>query len=114
MNEILDFVKGQTETRNKIRRELTELSNQNIVTQAKKAEELIANQVVYVEAIKIMGDDIFDLGVENQALRDKIGDIDVKWLNESKNRIKVTYDTTQKNLFILDRMKKQVQKLKQI
>jgi hypothetical protein len=45
--------------------------------------------VVYNEAIKIIGDEIFDLGVENEALRDKIGEVDKKWLNDSKNRIKL-------------------------
>ncbi len=30
------------------------LYKQNVITQAKKAEELISNQVVYVEAIKMM------------------------------------------------------------
>ncbi len=33
----------------------------------------------------MMGDEIFDLGVENEALRDKIGEVDEKWLSESKN-----------------------------
>jgi hypothetical protein len=39
--------------------------------------ELIANHVVYVEAIKMMGD-IFDLGIENAALRGKLGEVDEK------------------------------------
>jgi hypothetical protein len=28
-------------------------------------------------------DDIFDLGVENEALRGKLGEVDDKWLSES-------------------------------
>jgi hypothetical protein len=32
-----------------------------------------------------MGDEIFDLGVENEALRDELGEVDEKWLHESKN-----------------------------
>ncbi len=90
------------------------VSKQNIVTQAKKAEELTANQGVLFEAIKIMDYDIFDLGVENNALRGKLGVVDEKWLNESKDRIKLTYDDDRKNKFILDRMKRQSQKLKAI
>jgi hypothetical protein len=35
-----------------------------------------------------MGDDIFDLGVEDEALRGKLGEVHEKWLSESKNRIK--------------------------
>ena len=95
----------------KIREELVELNKQNIATQAKKAQELTANQVVYFEAIKIMGDEVFDLGIENETLRDKIGEVDEKWLNESKNKLKLTYNDVRKNKFILDRMKRQMQKL---
>ncbi len=63
----------------------------------------------------MMGDDIFDLGVENEALRGKLGEVDEKWLGESnKNRIKLSYDDVRKNRFILERMKRQTQKLKAI
>ncbi len=62
----------------------------------------------------MMGDEIFDLGVENEALRGKLGEADEKWLSESKNRIKVSYDDARKNQFILERMRWQTQKLKAI
>jgi len=62
----------------------------------------------------MMGDDIYDLGIENEALRRKLGEIDEKWLGESKNRIKVSYDDARKNKFILERMKRQIQKIKAI
>jgi hypothetical protein len=75
---------------------------------------LIANQVFYVEAIKMMGDDIFDLGIENEAFRRKLGEVDEKWLSKSKNRIKVSYDDARKNEFILERMERQTQKIKAI
>ena len=114
MSEILEYVKCQKDTKLKIREELVELNKQTIATQAKKAEELIANQIVYVEAIKMMGDDIFDLGIENEALRDKLGEVDEKWLSESKIRIKLSYDDVRKNKFILERMKRQSQKLTSI
>jgi hypothetical protein len=67
MSEILEYVKGQKDTKLKIREEFVELSKQNIATEAKKAEELTANLVVYNEAIKMIEDEIFDLGVENEA-----------------------------------------------
>ena len=40
----------------------------------------------------MMGDEVFNLGIENEALRDKIGEVDEKWLNDSKNRIKLDYN----------------------
>ena len=91
----LDYVKGQKNTKQKIK-ELVELNKQNVATQARKAEELTANLVVYNETIKMMGEEIFDLGVENEALRDKIGEVDEKWLSESKNRIKLSYNDAKK------------------
>ncbi len=45
----------------------------------------------------MMGEDIFDLGVENEALRGILGQFDEKRLTESKNRIKLTYDDARKN-----------------
>jgi hypothetical protein len=32
------------------------------------------------------------LEVENEVLRGKLGEVDDKWLGESKNRIKLSYD----------------------
>jgi hypothetical protein len=56
---------------------------------------------------------IFDLGIENEALRSKL-EVDEKWLSEFKNRIKLSYDDVRKNKFILERMRRQTQKLKAI
>ncbi len=76
MSEILEYVKSQKDNRLKIREELVDLIKQTFATQAKKAEELISNHVVYVEAIKMMDEDIFDWGVENEALRGKLSEVD--------------------------------------
>jgi hypothetical protein len=35
--------------------------------------------------------------VENEALRRKLGEVDEKWLDESKNRIKLSYDDMRKS-----------------
>ncbi len=49
----------------------------------------------------MMGHHIFDLGLENKALRCKLGEVDEKWLNESENRIKLTYDdVTKKQVYL--------------
>ncbi len=53
--------------------------------------------VVYNKAIKLTGDHIFYLGVENEQLRGRLGKVDEKWLGESKNRIKLSYDDVRKN-----------------
>ena len=71
---------------------LIELKKQNVSTQGKRAEELTANLVVYCKAIEMMGDEIFDLGIENETLREKLGDVDEKWLTETKQRNKLSYN----------------------
>jgi hypothetical protein len=62
----------------------------------------------------MMGDDIFDLEIENEALRGKLREVDEKWLGESKNRIKLSYNDEKTNWFILERMRRQTQKIKAI
>ena len=39
------------------------------------------------KAFNLMGDDIIELDAENQTLKNKIGDYDEKWLEESKARL---------------------------
>ena len=46
-------MKRQKNKKQKIR-ELVQLNKQNVATQAKKAEELTANLVIYNQAIKMM------------------------------------------------------------
>ena len=113
MGEIIEYVKNHSDTNLKIRGELIELKKQNVSTQAIRAEELTANLVVYSKAIEMMGDEIFDLGIENETLREKLGDVDEKWLSETKQRNKLSYNDEAKKKFILERMKKQCSKLKQ-
>jgi hypothetical protein len=60
----------------------------------------------------MMDDQIFDLGVENESLGEKFGEVDEKWLGESKSRIKRSHNNERKNRFILERMKRQNTKIK--
>ena len=61
-----------------------------------------------------MGDDIFDLSIENEALKGKLGEVDEKWLSDSKDKKKLFYDDAKNNKFILERMRRQTQKLRPI
>ena len=54
---------------------------------------------MYNKAIKMMGNEIFDLGVEDEALNVKLGEDYKKCLSESKNRIKFPYNDEKKNRF---------------
>ena len=62
------------------------------------------------KAFDLMGDDIVDLSTENDALKNKIGNYDKKWLEESKAKLlKQIHDEKRADLF-MSRMKKQMNK----
>ena len=54
-----------------------------------------------------MGDDVVDLSTENDALKNKIGSYDEKWLKESKARLLQQIDDEKRANLIMSRMKKQ-------
>ena len=58
----------------------------------------------------LMGDDIVELSTENDALKNKIGSYDEKWLEESKARLSQQIDDEKRAKLILSRMKKQLNK----
>ena len=53
-----------------------------------------------------MGDDIVDLSPENDALKNKIGSYDEKWLEESKAILLKQIDDEKRAILIMSRMKK--------
>ena len=57
-----------------------------------------------------MGDGIVDLTVENDALKNKIGEYDEKWLQESKAKLSKDIDDEKRSNLIMSRMKKQMNK----
>ena len=62
------------------------------------------------KAFTLLGDDIVELSTGNDALKNKIGAYDEKWLEESKNKmLKQIDDEKRANLF-MSRMKKQMEK----
>ena len=57
-----------------------------------------------------MGDGIVDLTVENDALKNQIGEYDEKWLQESKAKLLKDIDDKKRAELIMTRMKKQMNK----
>ena len=62
------------------------------------------------EAFTSMGNDLVDLSTENDALKEKIGDYDEKWLQESKEKLLKDIDDEKRANLIMSRMKKQMNK----
>ena len=96
--------------RNDIIEDLKEFNQQSLTTQAKKGEQLVSMMPSIKKAFNLLGDDIVELSVENDALKNQIGKYDQKWLEESNaNLLKDINDEKRANL-TMSRMKKQMNK----
>ena len=96
--------------RNDIMQDLKDFNNQSLTTQAKKEEQLVCMMPAIRKAFKLMGDDIVELSVGNESVKNQIGEYDPKWLEESKAKLlKDIIDEKRANL-IMSRMKKQMEK----
>ena len=62
------------------------------------------------KAFNLLGNDIVDLSTENEALKEKIGDYDERWLQESKEKLLKDIDDEKRANLIMSRMKKQMNK----
>ncbi len=71
----------------------------------KNAKELIVNEIDYVKAIKLKSCHIFYIGAVNEALEGN--SVKSKRNGWVKSRIKLSYDDSRKNQFILETMKRQ-------
>ena len=91
--------------RNDTIRDLNEFNQQSLSTRAKKGEQLTAMIPAIKKAFTLMGNDIVDLSTENDALKEKIGDYDEKWLQESKEKLLKDIDDEKRANLIMSRMK---------
>ena len=96
--------------RNSIIQDLKDFNQQSLSTRAKKGEQLVSMMPAFKEAFTLMGNDIVDLSTENDALKEKIGDYDEKWLQESKEKLLKDIDDEKRANLIMSRMKKQMNK----
>ena len=92
--------------RNDIMQDLKEFNNQSLTTQAKKGEQLVCMMPAIKKAFNLMGDDIVDLSVENESLKNQIGEYDQKWLEESKAKLLKDINDEKRANLIMSRMKK--------
>ena len=60
------------------------------------------------KAFNLMGDDIVELSVENESLKNQITDNDEKWLQQSKAKLLKDIDDEKRTVLIMSRMTKQL------
>ena len=90
--------------------DLKDFNQQSLSTQAKKGEQLTSMMLAIKKAFNLLGDDIIDLSVENDTLKNQIGDYDQKWLEESKAKLLKDINDKKRANLIMFRMKKQMNK----
>ena len=96
--------------RNDTIQDLKGFSQQSLTTKAKKGEQLVSLMPAIKKAFNLMGDDIVELSTENDALKNKIGSYDERWLEESKLKLLKEIDDEKRANIIMSRMKKQMNK----
>ena len=89
---------------------LKEFNSQSLTTQAKKGEHLVSMMPAMKKAFVLLGDDLVELSTEIDALKNKIGSYDEKWLKESKAKLLKQIDDEKRANLIMSRMKKQMEK----
>ena len=80
MELALQLSSNDKTVRNDTIQDLKEFNSQSLTTQAKKGEMLTSMMPAIKKAFNLLGDDIIELSVENDALKNQIGDYDQKWL----------------------------------
>ena len=92
----MQIISNDKTVRNDTMQDLKEFNQQSLTTQAKKGEQLVSTMPAIEKAFDLLGDDIVDLSTENDALENKIGFYDDKWLEESKNKMLKQIDDEKK------------------
>ena len=106
----MQIISNDNSVRNDTIQDLKEFNQKSLTTQAKKREQLVSMMPAIKKAFNLMGDGIVDLTVENDALKNQIGEYDEKWLEESKNKMLKEIDDEKRSNLIMTRMKKQMNK----
>ena len=106
----MQSISNDKTVRNDIIEDLKDFNSQSLSTRAKKGEQPVSMMPGIKKAFNLLGDDIVELSTENDALKNKIGSYDEKWLEESKGKLLKDINDEKRANLIMSRMKKQMNK----
>ena len=106
----MQIIPNDKTVRNDTIEDLEKFNSQSLSKRAKKGEQLVLMMPAIIKAFNLLGDDIMELHTENEKLKNKIGDYDEKWLEESKVRLLQQVDDEKRATLIMVRRKKQMEK----
>ena len=72
----MQIISNDKTVRNDTLQDLKELNSQSLSKRAKKGEQLVGMMPAIKKAFNLMGDDIVELSVENETLKNQIGEYD--------------------------------------
>ena len=110
MELAMQIISNDKTVRNDTVEDLKDFNSQSLSTRAAKGEQLVSMMPAIKKAFNLLGDDIVKLSTENDALKNKIGSYDEKWLEESKNKMLKQIDDEKRANLVMSRMKKQMNK----
>ena len=110
MDLAMQLISSDKTVRNDTVQDIKDFNNQSLTTQAKKGEQLVSMMPATKKAFNLMGDDIIELSVENESLKNQIRKYDEKWLQESKTKLLKDINDEKIANLIMSRMKKQMEK----
>ena len=114
MDLAIDIVRGDKSIREETKQAMKEYKQQSLQSQAKQGEQLTSMMPAIKRAFELVRDDNYELVVENNVLRDKIGDVNEDWLETSKKKLLENTGDDEKNKVFLERMRRQQLRLSQI
>ena len=110
MELAMQIISNDKTVRSDTIQDLKEFNQQTLTTQVKKGEQLVSMMPAFKKAFNRLGDDIVELSTENDALKNKTGSYDEKWLEESKAKLLKQFDDEKRASLIMSSMKKQMNK----
>ena len=110
MELAIEISSSDQKVRNDTIEDLKDFNQQSLSTQDKKGEHLVSMMPAIKKAFNLLGNDIVELTVENESLKNQIGDYDEKWLQESNAKLLKDIDDEKGANLIMSRMKKQMNK----
>ena len=110
MELAMQIISIDEKVRNDTIEDIKEFNSQSLLTRAAKGEHIVSLLPAFKKTFNLLGDDIVDLSTKNNAFKNKIGDYDEKWLQESKTKLFKDIDDKKRADLIMSRMKKQMEK----
>ena len=89
---------------------LKDFNSQSLAAPAEKGEQTVSTMPAVKQPIDLVGDDIVELSIENESLKNKVGSYDDKCLEESKGELLKQVDDGKTGNLLMSRMEKQMRK----